>query len=53
MSGQEDARRFQMDLEFVQSLANAKYLFVLATHKENYFTNEQFIEYLKYLLYWK
>jgi mediator of RNA polymerase II transcription subunit 31 len=47
----EDRKRFQIELEFVQSLANPDYLNYLAQH--GYFKNEKFINYLKYLMYWK
>jgi mediator of RNA polymerase II transcription subunit 31 len=47
----EDRKRFQIELEFVQSLANPNYLNFLA--QRGYFKNETFINYLKYLMYWK
>ena len=43
--------RFQIELEFVQCLANPKYLNYLAQH--NYFKEDEFVNYLKYLQYWK
>lgn len=50
-SQEENEIRFQMELEFVQLLANPSYLNYLAQHK--YFEDESFIAYLKYLQYWK
>lgn len=47
----EDRKRFQIELEFVQSLANPDYLNFLA--QRGYFKNETFLNYLKYLMYWK
>jgi mediator of RNA polymerase II transcription subunit 31 len=47
----EDRKRFQIELEFVQSLANPNYLNFLA--QRGYFKNETFLNYLKYLMYWK
>jgi mediator of RNA polymerase II transcription subunit 31 len=47
----EDRKRFQIELEFVQSLANPYYLNFLA--QRGYFSNETFLNYLKYLMYWK
>ncbi|XP_066297751.1 mediator of RNA polymerase II transcription subunit 31-B-like [Branchiostoma lanceolatum] len=43
--------RFQVELEFVQCLANPNYLNFLA--QRGYFKDQTFINYLKYLLYWK
>nr|CAG4650645.1 EOG090X0JFZ [Sida crystallina] len=43
--------RFQVELEFVQCLANPNYLHFLA--QRGYFKDAAFINYLKYLLYWK
>ncbi|XP_069691179.1 mediator of RNA polymerase II transcription subunit 31-A isoform X1 [Periplaneta americana] len=43
--------RFQVELEFVQCLANPNYLNFLA--QRGYFKDQVFINYLKYLLYWK
>ncbi|KAF7396420.1 hypothetical protein HZH66_007282 [Vespula vulgaris] len=43
--------RFQVELEFVQCLANPNYLNFLA--QRGYFKDTTFINYLKYLLYWK
>jgi mediator of RNA polymerase II transcription subunit 31 len=47
----EERKRFQIELEFVQSLANPNYLNFLA--QRGYFRNQTFLNYLKYLLYWK
>lgn len=47
----EERKRFQIELEFVQSLANPDYLNYLA--QRGYFKNQTFINYLKYLMYWK
>ena len=47
----EDRKRFQIELEFVQSLANPNYLNYLA--QRGYFKNPTFLNYLKYLMYWK
>jgi mediator of RNA polymerase II transcription subunit 31 len=46
-----ERKRFQIELEFVQSLANPNYLNFLAQH--GYFKNPTFLNYLKYLTYWK
>ena len=46
-----DKERFIIELEFVQSLANPKYLNFLG--QKGYFEDEDFILYLKYLRYWK
>ena len=43
--------RFIQDLEFVQCLANPKYLNYLAVN--NYFEEKEFINYIKYLQYFK
>ncbi|MEQ2260704.1 Mediator of RNA polymerase II transcription subunit 31 [Xenotaenia resolanae] len=49
---EEQARnRFQSELEFVQCLANPNYLNFLA--QRGYLRDRPFINYLKYLLYWK
>ncbi|KAG0651659.1 Mediator complex subunit 31 [Hyphodiscus hymeniophilus] len=42
--------RFEIELEFVQSLASPSYLNHLAVHK--YFEQPGFVEYLRYLQYW-
>ncbi|CAJ2632010.1 unnamed protein product [Trifolium pratense] len=44
-------RRFLLELEFVQCLANPAYIHYLAQNR--YFEDEAFIEYLKYLQYWQ
>ncbi|XP_037924671.1 mediator of RNA polymerase II transcription subunit 31 isoform X2 [Hermetia illucens] len=43
--------RLQVELEFVQCLANPNYLNFLA--QRGFFKDQAFINYLKYLLYWK
>ncbi|KAH6577158.1 hypothetical protein BASA50_004333 [Batrachochytrium salamandrivorans] len=43
--------RFQLELEFVQCLANPAYLQYLA--QQRYFENPAFINYLSYLKYWQ
>lgn len=49
---EEHARlRFQVELEFVQSLANPNYLHFLA--QRGFMKEPTFINYLSYLLYWK
>ncbi|CAG0925076.1 unnamed protein product [Notodromas monacha] len=48
---QQQRLRFQIELEFVQCLANPNYLNFLA--QRNYFKDPAFINYLKYLQYWK
>ncbi|KAJ3217130.1 hypothetical protein HDU67_008507 [Dinochytrium kinnereticum] len=45
------ASRFMRELEFVQCLANPKYLQFLAQNR--YFEDEAFLNYLKYLSYWR
>ena len=47
----DERKRFQIELEFVQSLANPNYLNFLA--QRGYFRNQTFLNYLKYLMYWK
>ncbi|KAK3903692.1 SOH1-domain-containing protein [Staphylotrichum tortipilum] len=42
--------RFELELEFVQSLANPQYLNYLASRK--FLTNPAFVAYLAYLQYW-
>ncbi|MCJ1328955.1 hypothetical protein MMC10_005632 [Thelotrema lepadinum] len=42
--------RFELELEFVQMLANPSYLAYLASAK--YLQREEFINYLAYLQYW-
>ena len=43
--------RFQVELEFVQCLANPNYLNFLA--QREYFKDTAFVNYLRYLQYWK
>lgn len=43
--------RFQIELEFVQCLANPEYLNFLA--QRGYLKDKAFVNYLKYLQYWK
>ncbi|ODV78995.1 SOH1-domain-containing protein [Suhomyces tanzawaensis NRRL Y-17324] len=43
--------RWEIELEFVQSLCNIQYLQYLT--QNNYLKDERFIEYLKYLRYWQ
>mmetsp|Transcript_36634 Transcript_36634/g.59219 ORF Transcript_36634/g.59219 Transcript_36634/m.59219 type:complete len:137 (+) Transcript_36634:11-421(+) len=43
--------RFQMELEFVQMLANPAYLNYLAQNR--YLEDQAFLNYLRYLHYWK
>nr|CAB3263743.1 mediator of RNA polymerase II transcription subunit 31-like [Phallusia mammillata] len=47
----DESVRFQVELEFVQCLANPNYLNFLAQH--GYLKENNFVNYLKYLLYWK
>jgi len=54
VSGETDEHaklRFQVELEFVQSLANPNYLHFLA--QRGFMKDAAFINYLAYLLYWK
>ncbi|KAJ3006068.1 UNVERIFIED_CONTAM: hypothetical protein HDU68_004292 [Siphonaria sp. JEL0065] len=46
-----DEKRLILELEFLQCLANPKYLQFLGQH--GYFNDPAFINYLKYLLYWR
>lgn len=48
---EENQRRFQMELEFVQCLANPQYLQFLA--QQRIFKDPAFINYLSYLTYWQ
>ena len=48
---EENNQRFLRELEFVQALSNPQYLHFLATSR--LFNDAAFINYLKYLLYWK
>lgn len=47
----EERTRFQIELEFVQCLANPNYLNFLAQRK--YLQMPKFIAYLRYLQYWR
>jgi len=47
----ENRRRFELELEFVQALANPFYLHSLA--QQGILYQPAFVNYLKYLLYWK
>ena len=56
MSQAEDPKaanraRFELELEFVQALANPYYLHSLA--QQNILSQPAFVNFLKYLLYWK
>ncbi|KAJ3171383.1 Mediator of RNA polymerase II transcription subunit 31 [Geranomyces variabilis] len=44
-------KRFQLELEFVQCLANPQYLQFLA--QQQYFSDPAFLNYLAYLRYWQ
>lgn len=44
-------KRWEIELEFVQSLSNIQYLNHLL--QNNYLSDERFLLYLKYLEYWK
>lgn len=46
-----DSERFLIEMEFVQNLSNPKYLNHLA--QNGYLRQKEFIEFLKYLRYWK
>ena len=48
---QANRERFELELEFVQALANPFYLQTLA--QQNVLSKPSFINYLKYLMYWK
>ncbi|EDW13658.2 uncharacterized protein Dmoj_GI23767 [Drosophila mojavensis] len=50
-SEDQQKRRWQIELEFVQCLSNPNYLNFLA--QRGYFKDPCFINYLKYLQYWK
>lgn len=43
--------RFELELEFIQSLASPAYLHFLAT--QGYFQDAAFLQFLRYLKYWK
>lgn len=44
-------QKFELELEFLQSLANPHYLHSLST--SGYFSNPSFLNYLDYLSYWE
>jgi mediator of RNA polymerase II transcription subunit 31 len=46
-----DKTRFQVELEFVQSLSNPNYLQFLA--QQQYFQDDDFLLFIEYLKYWK
>ena len=46
-----DEKRLLAELEFVQNLANAKYLLYLAQNR--FLEDEKFLVFLQYLRYWK
>uniref|UniRef100_A0A1I8C1L6 Mediator of RNA polymerase II transcription subunit 31 n=1 Tax=Meloidogyne hapla TaxID=6305 RepID=A0A1I8C1L6_MELHA len=50
-TAEEARRRFEIECEFVQALANPHYLNYLA--QKGYFKEDCFVNYLKYLLYFK
>ena len=50
--GNELPTRFEVELEFVQSLANIQYITYLVTQQNNLFKDPKFKNYLKYLEYW-
>ena len=43
--------RFELELEFIQSLSSPRYLHHLAN--QNYLRDEAFLDFLRYLRYWK
>lgn len=47
----ENRKKFEIELEFVQSLAHPFYLHALA--QQGYFEKPEFINYLRYLNYWR
>lgn len=51
ISSDELPTRWEIELEFVQSLSNIQYLNYLA--QNNYLNNPEFLNYLEYLHYWK
>lgn len=51
ITGDELPTRWEIELEFVQSLSNIQYLSYLA--QNSYLTNDDFLRYLDYLNYWK
>lgn len=51
-TAEELPTRFEVELEFVQSLANIPYVSYLITQQSNLWKNPNFKNYLKYLEYW-
>ncbi|KAI8970273.1 mediator of RNA polymerase II transcription subunit 31 putative [Mycotypha africana] len=51
LDAEEEKRRFQIELEFIQCLANPWFLNNLA--QQQYFKDPAFLNYLDYLQYWK
>ena len=51
MPSSEDLPRFLRDAEFAQCLSNIDYVIWLS--KQGYFSDAQFVEYLRYLTYLK
>eukprot|EP00039_Didymoeca_costata_P028877 m.22392 g.22392 ORF g.22392 m.22392 type:complete len:128 (-) comp7395_c0_seq1:157-540(-) len=47
----EEQKRFEVELEFVQCLANPQYVLFLA--QQGFLEDSTFVNYLQYLLYWK
>jgi mediator of RNA polymerase II transcription subunit 31 len=50
-SQKENRKRFELELEFVQLLSNPSYLQFLA--QQRLFTDQSFLNYIKYLTYWQ
>ncbi|CEM00042.1 unnamed protein product [Vitrella brassicaformis CCMP3155] len=50
-AGSENSLRFQQELEFVQMLADPRYLHYLA--EKRYFREAAFVNFLAYLQYWR
>lgn len=50
-AGPDKESKFHIELEFVQNLANARYLHYLAL--QGYLEDAQFLRFLTYLRYWK
>ncbi|KAL7716485.1 Mediator of RNA polymerase II transcription subunit 31 [Entamoeba marina] len=51
LSNLSNKARFEIELDFVQSLANPFYIKYLAQH--HYFQKKSFVNFLSYLQYWK
>ena len=45
--------RFSLEIEFVELLSNPYFLHSLATSPQNYFEDSRFLNFLKYLEYWR